>query len=232
MAHQEFLERLDNVIHERNMLSHPFYLMWNEGTLTREMLQNYAKQYYHQVHNFPTYVSATHANCDDITVRQMLLENLIEEEHGPDNHPELWLRFAESLGVSRTEVLGAKLLAHTKESIRILKDLARRENPAEGLAALYAYEVQIPDVAKTKIQGLAENYNLTSDDATIFFRVHEKADEIHSQVTRDALVRMCVTDEQKEAALDAAREAADAINLLLDGVYETYCCENAVALAR
>lgn len=225
MTDQEFLERLDGVIHERSMLSHPFYLMWNEGTLTFGMLQEYARQYYHQVHYFPTYVSATHANCDDMEVRQMLLENLIEEEHGPDNHPELWLRFAESLGLDRKEVQGAKLLRHTKESVRILKDLARRENPAEGIAALYAYESQIPEVAKTKIKGLAENYNLTSEDATIFFRVHETADEIHSQVTREALVRLCRTDEQKEAALDAAREAADAINLLLDGVYETYCCE-------
>lgn len=225
MTGQAFLEELDNVIKERSMLSHPFYLMWNEGTLTLDMLREYTKQYYHQVHHFPTYVSATHSNCDDMEVRQMLLENLIEEEHGPDNHPVLWLRFAESLGLSRKEVKEAKLLPHTKESVRILKDLARRENPAEGIAALYAYESQIPEVAKTKIKGLADNYNLTSDDATIFFRVHETADEIHSQVTRDALVRMCVTEDQMEAALDAVREAADAINLLLDGVYETYCCE-------
>lgn len=225
MTNEEFLKHLDEVINERGMLSHPFYLMWNEGTLTLPMLQEYAKQYYHQVFYFPTYVSATHANCEDMTVRQMLLENLLEEEQGPDNHPELWLRFAESLGVSRAEVKETKLLPHTRESVRILKELARRENPAEGLAALYAYEVQIPEVSKTKIKGLADNYNLTSDDATIFFRVHETADEIHSQVTREALVHLCVTEDQKEVAIDAAREAADAINLLLDGVYEMFCCD-------
>ena len=56
---------------------------------------------------------------------------------------------------------------------------------------------------------------------------HEHADEIHRTVTREALVRMCETDEQKQAALDAAREAADAFNLLLDGVYNTWCAEKA-----
>jgi pyrroloquinoline-quinone synthase len=38
---------------------------------------------------------------------------------------------------------------------------------------------------------------------------------------------MCESDDQKQAALDAAREAADAFNLLLDGVYNTWCVEKA-----
>lgn len=223
MTNHEFLEKLDAIVRERHLLSHPFYQKWTEGTLTLEMLQEYAKEYYHHVRAFPTYVSATHANCDDIEVRQMLLENLIEEEHGPENHPELWLRFAEALGVDRAQVTAAPLLRHTRESVSILKELAARKNCAEGLAALYAYESQFPEVSTTKIDGLKKFYNIDSEDGIKFFAIHEQADIIHSRVTREALVRMCTTDEQKEAALDAAREAADAFNLLLDGVYETYC---------
>lgn len=228
MTTEEFLRQLDEIISERHMLQHPFYQMWNEGTLTMEMLREYAKEYYHQVHYFPTYVSATHANCDDMVVRQMLLENLHEEEHGPDNHPELWVRFAESLGVTRDEIKNRKYLAHTRASVSILKELARRDNPAEGLAALYAYESQIPEISTTKIEGLKNNYNLDTKDALCFFEVHEHADEIHRTVTREALVRMCNNDAQKQAALDSAREAADAFNLLLDGVYNTWCAEKAV----
>ncbi len=227
MTTEEFLRQLDEIISERHMLQHPFYQMWNEGTLSKHMLREYALEYYHQVHNFPTYVSATHANCDDMVVRQMLLENLHEEEHGPDNHPELWVRFAESLGVTREQIKSRRYLAHTRASVSILKDLARRNNPAEGLAALYAYESQIPEISTTKIAGLKERYGLDTPDALTFFAVHEHADEIHRTVTREALVRMCQTDEQKQAALDAAREAADAFNLLLDGVYNTWCAEKA-----
>jgi pyrroloquinoline-quinone synthase len=223
MKSASFLESLDTVISERKMLEHPFYIMWNEGALTLDMLRQYAKEYYWQVYYFPTFVSATHANCDDMTVRQMLLENLIEEEHGPNNHPELWLRFAEALGVKREDVQNGKYLPTTKDSVRILRELAGRPNAAEGLAALYAYESQIPDVARTKIAGLQKFYDITSDDGLMFFTVHEEADVIHSRVTREALVRMCPTPESQRVALDAAREAADAINLLLDGVYETYC---------
>jgi pyrroloquinoline-quinone synthase len=218
-----FLQQLDAVIEERKMLAHPFYVAWNEGKLTLEMLREYAKQYYLQVRHFPTFVSATHANCDDMEVRQMLLENLIEEEHGPNNHPELWLRFADALGISREEMQGTKYLTTTREAIRISRELAGRPNVAEGLAALYAYESQIPAVATTKIEGLKKYYGIDSEDGLSFFTVHQHADEIHSRVTREALERLCLTDAQQQAVLDAAREAADANNLILDGVYEVYC---------
>ena len=174
MTEQQFLEQLNSILDQNHLLKHPFYQMWNEGKLDLAMLQEYAQEYYLQVHNFPTYVSATHAACDDIKIRQMLLENLIEEERGAANHPELWLRFAEGLGLDRNAVLDREHLEKTSESVRILKDLARSESPAKGLAALYAYEAQIPEVSTTKIAGLKEFYGIDSEAALCFFKVHEK----------------------------------------------------------
>ncbi len=226
MTSQEFLERLDSIVNERHMLQHPFYIMWNNGELSIEMLREYAHEYYLQVHNFPRYVSATHSNCDDFEVRQMLLENLVEEEQGPNNHPELWRRFADSLNIERAAITDRKYLQTTKDSVQILQELAGRKNAYEGIAALYAYESQIPEVSTTKIAGLKKHYNLDTKDALEFFEVHEHADEIHRTVTREALAKLCQTDEQKESALDSAREAADALNLLLDGVYENYCSKH------
>jgi pyrroloquinoline-quinone synthase len=50
-------------------------------------------------------------------------------------------------------VLDREHLEKTSESVRLLKDLARSESPVKGLAALYAYEAQIPEVSTTKIAG-------------------------------------------------------------------------------
>ncbi len=218
-----FLEALDAIIAERHMLQHPFYQLWNEGALTLPILREYAKEYYLHVHVFPTYVSATHARCHDLAIRQMLLENLIEEEHGPDNHPELWLRFAEALGVSREEMFSHRYLPQTRTAVELLRELAFRPNPAEGLAALYAYESQVPEVAAVKIEGLKRYYGITDERGLSFFTVHLHADEIHRAVVREALAQMCATDREQERALEAAREAADALNLLLDGIYSAYC---------
>lgn len=219
----DFLKRLDETVARRALLTHPFYQLWNEGNLSMEALREYAKQYYAHVRVFPRYVSAAHSACDDVRVRQLLLENLIDEDQGDKNHPELWMRFADGLGVNRDQVRGAALLEKTRESVDTMVRLTRSADFRDGLAALYAYESQVPMVAKTKREGLAKFYQVDDARAVEFFAVHEEADIVHSQVERDLLVEHCRTDEQQERAIVAADEAARALWHFLDGVYEAYC---------
>src|SRR5206468_12285534 len=98
------VEHLDAWIASRHLLAYPFSLRWTAGTLTRDELQEYARQYWHYALAFPTFVSGIHAHTDDLALRQSLLENLIEEERGPENHPELWLRFCAAVGLNRDDV--------------------------------------------------------------------------------------------------------------------------------
>ncbi len=218
----DFAACLDRAINERAMLAHPFYQLWSEGKLDLNVLREYAKQYYAHVKAFPTYVSATHSHCDDVAIRQMLLDNLIEEERGEENHPELWLRFAEGLGVSREEVKTAELLPSTVESVKQLKALTQSDDYRCGVAALYAYESQIPEVAQTKRKGLAEYYGIKDSRAVSFFTVHESADEWHRQTERDLLAETCDSEEAREAVIAAAGNAAQALWHFLSGVQEAF----------
>jgi len=223
-----FLRKLDETIAKHSMLDHPFYQMWNDGKLSKETLQEYVKQYYAHVRYFPRYVSATHAACDDIRARQLLLENLVEEDQGESNHPELWMRFADGMEVERDHVRNAALLDKTRESVETLVGLTRSEDFRDGLAALYAYESQIPAVAKTKREGLAKHFGLDDDRAVSFFTVHEEADIIHSAVERDLIAKHCETAEDQQRVLAAAATSAKALWHFLDGVYEAYVGEDCV----
>ena len=100
----QLIPSLDEQIANKRLLDHPFYQRWSAGTLSAEELREYARQYYHYALAFPTFISAMHAQCDDLPTRQLLLENLVDEERGSENHPELWLRFCEALGLDRGEV--------------------------------------------------------------------------------------------------------------------------------
>src|SRR4030095_7692988 len=102
--HQNYLDQIDKDIAAKHLLKHPFYLAWTRGELSREALADYARQYYKHVAAFPTYLSAIHAKCDDQSTRKELLSNLIDEEAGSPNHPQLWLNFTEALGVSDVAV--------------------------------------------------------------------------------------------------------------------------------
>ena len=49
-----------------------------------------------------------------------------------------------------------------------------RASYAEGLASLYTYERQIPEIAETKIRGLKNHYGVSSKEGLEFFEVHKK----------------------------------------------------------
>jgi pyrroloquinoline-quinone synthase len=209
---------IDAAIEERSMLSHPFYQAWEEGALTREALAAYARQYFHHVEAFPRAVSAVHANCPDAAGRRLLAENLAEEEglgEGKDTHAALWLGFAAALGADEDDVRAVALNAETQELIDTFRRLSRRSY-ASGIAALYAYECQLPAIAKTKIKGLVERYDVHEPRALKFFEVHEVADIEHSDVCRELLDAL--PKSQREEAHAAACELADALRLFLTGM--------------
>jgi pyrroloquinoline-quinone synthase len=218
----QFETNLREAVMEYSMLKHPFYVAWTEGKLSKAVLAEYAKQYYAHVRAFPAYVSGVHSHCDDISTRQQLLENLIEEERGEENHPELWLRFAEGLGVARDDVRAAELLPSTLESVDRLKWLTQSKDYREGLAALLAYESQIPEVAKTKREGLKDFYGIADERAVSFFRVHESIDVLHQQVEMQLLTDSCRQPAEKDRAIAAARASAKALWNFLDGVNAEY----------
>ena len=92
-----FQEEVRSSIEDRHLLRHPFYVAWSKGELSLEQLRQYAGQYMHHVLAEPTYLGAVHSNTphfasdgkSDLSMRQAILQNLIDEEFGPENHPAL-----------------------------------------------------------------------------------------------------------------------------------------------
>src|SRR5438552_18395895 len=100
----QYLDKIDNDIAVKHLLKHPFYLAWTRGELSKDALTDYARQYYHHVAAFPTYLSAVHANCDDQATRKPWLGNLLDEGAGSPNQPERWKKFADGLGIDDAEL--------------------------------------------------------------------------------------------------------------------------------
>ena len=68
--------RIQAVLDARSMLNHMFYQAWTAGTLPRERMQAYARQYYHFEAAFPRLLSAIHTRTESPAIRQMLIDNL------------------------------------------------------------------------------------------------------------------------------------------------------------
>jgi pyrroloquinoline-quinone synthase len=216
-------DRIDAIIADTSIVKHPFYTRWQAGELTLDELKGYTCQYYNHVLAFPKYVSGTHANCDNLADRQELLENLREEEEGPNNHPELWLKFGEALGLDRTDMTDATPLPETTAIDETFRRITKDSPFIAGIAALYAYESQVPEVAGTKMEGLKKYYGVNSPDGLRFFVVHHSLDVEHSRVTRNMVARYAEnTPRAEETATKAVEEACDALWGFLDGCYREY----------
>ena len=196
-----FSKKLNKKLDQYHLLNHPFYKSWNEGKLTREIIKDYAEQYYQHVKAFPRYISATHSICEDIEKRKILLENLQDEENPNADHPKLWKNFALAMGADPDKIENVKREWFTNDMIENFFHQARKSY-AEGLASLYTYERQIPEIAETKIRGLKNFYGVTSKEGLEFFEAHKAADVIHRKECEKLLDAL--TEEEKDKAEKAS----------------------------
>ena len=98
------------------------------------------------------------------------------------------------------------------------RGVAQNGSPEEAFAAFYAYESQVPRVAKEKARGLQEMYG--ADQKTYgYFTFHTTADVHHSNVWREQLSEhLEANPEMAERALASAEAAAKALWTALDGI--------------
>lgn len=215
-----FKKKIIETIEHRNILKHPFYVKWSEGKLTIDELRQYARQYYKWVENFPMLVSAVHSNCRDDKVRKLLMENLADEEGFKSDikpHPILWLNFCSALGLHAEPVRQATAIKETQEMVSGFYDYCRSSDYRIGVAALLAYEYQIPEVSRAKIEGLKRFYNIDSNRALEFFTVHEEADVHHREAEMNILLENC-SEEETGKFLEVIDKAAGLYWQMLDGL--------------
>ena len=218
-----FIDKIDDLIDRHHLLNHSFYKAWNKGELPKETIREYAAQYFQHVSMFPRYLSSIHSNCDQIKTRQLLLENLNEEEKGKENHPELWMRFAEGMGNTRDIVNETNPIKETKELVETFTKLSKSEKYHVGLAALYCYESMQPEISETKKDGLQKFYGIKDEDTLKFFTVHMHADKWHRKVVRNIIKKVANSKSKHEEITNSVETALGALNNFLTGMERVYC---------
>jgi pyrroloquinoline-quinone synthase len=195
---RELLEReLTAVVAHRRLLDHPFYRRWERGELEDTEIAAYAAQYRHLEAALPGLLRDVAASMEPGAGRDAVLGTLADEA-GPPSHLELFDAFATALDAPADPPAPATAA---------LLEVQRRRvagGPATGLAALLAYELQVPEVAASKAEGLRAHHGLDAR-ATRFWDLHAGLDVEHAAWSLDALAGL---PGDPAPALEAAREAA------------------------
>ena len=207
------IKRIDELIEERSLLKHPFYQMWSDGKLSLDSLNGYSKEYFQLVKAVPSFMTPLIEKAPD-GLKSELTFNQEEEIQ----HIKPWMKFAVELGVDEEELEKYEGQPKTREAVSQLSSLMNSFE--SGSCAMYAFEKEIPKISQIKLEGLAEFYGISTEEATEYFKLHTEADIRHTASWRKALED---ASSNNEDLIQIAEKSISAQNLLLDSCYETYC---------
>jgi len=205
-----FQDELNKKLEHYSLLKHPFYQQWSAGTLSKDALCGYVKEYFHLVKAVPGMVEKIYQTCPTLELKM----NLEEEK----THIGLWENFAEGLGVSKKELHEYTPSDNTIEAVNRMTSLM--SDPIEGSAAMFAYESDIPKISRSKIDGLKQFYGVSDFSTLEYFTEHEVADVEHVKVWKAMMANFSANQEEK--ALNSAEESLKAQNAVLDSVCTRY----------
>ena len=226
-----FQTELEARIARYDLLTHPFYRAWSAGKLAPEHLRAYALEYFHHVAAFPTFLSALHSRLADGGLRRAVLRNLAEEEVEGRAHSDMWLDFAEGVGLSPDRVRRSQPGPGVRNLIQLFRNSASNDTPSEVLSALYAYESQVPAVSGEKARALFRFYGANAHTCG-YFALHTYSDALHAQVWRDQLLHLISANcRLAEPALDAAGRAASWLWQALDASHAYRLSERSMLVA-
>ena len=215
MTTQDLARRLDDATADKRLLEHPFYRAWAAGTLSKDDLAFYSTQYWRQVEAFPGYLESIAERMEPGDGRNAINDNLADERD--DDHPGLWVRFAETLGADRSQLDETPAEPETKGCVDSFTEAAKGASLPFALGMLYAYESQTPEVATTKIEGLRDHYGVEGAGVE-YFKLHAELDVEHSSELVATIAEVAPTGAAHAEAEAGARAGAEAIYGLLDGV--------------
>jgi pyrroloquinoline-quinone synthase len=209
------IDKINAEIEKDSLLKHKFYQMWQEGKLTLDQLSGYSKEYFQLVKNVPSFVE----NVLDKNPNKRydkLIESILAEEK---EHVEPWIRFAASLDVSSEELQQYPGESLTRKAVSDLSVISK-SSFEEGVAALYAFEKELPKISETKSKGLRQFYNKFDDDSHRYFDIHKEADIYHAKIWENILNEF--SEDMHEKIMDAVKISLAAQNDLLDSVHDKY----------
>lgn len=173
------------------------------GTVTREQLRGWACQDSHYRRAVPRLSTVRYLRCTDPEFQRKLGEVMSEEseggQYGNAGHYQLFLRFANSIGLTEEEVWNSRMQAGTAAHIYWAELIAWTLPWFVAMSAQLAGEGQAPPAVMMMNDGLQKHYGLSAEDAA-FFSVHGEADEDHGSLVEDIIATYIVTPELQDQA--------------------------------
>jgi len=187
-------QELDTKVGNWALINSRFYNAWNEGKLKRSALMHYAAEY-------GSFIQMLPKGWQTLNDAETVTEEI--------EHAELWDVFAQAMD---TEVTSPS----TQEVAGLIETTDKLfSSPVTAMGAMYAFEVQQPETAESKLDGLRKYYPV-SGEAEEYFKVHA----VNHHESEKLLASIAELPEVDQAeAVEACEEMSKALWDALEGIY-------------
>ncbi|WP_404369146.1 pyrroloquinoline-quinone synthase PqqC [Marinobacter sp.] len=205
-------------------IHHPYHKAMYGGQCTPEQIRGWvANRYYYQI-SIPRKDAAIMANCPDASVRRQWLQRVLDHDgHGEDEGGiEAWLALAESVGLSREEVIDQR---HVLPGVRFAVDayiaFARRASWQEAACSSLT-ELFAPEIHQSRLDSWPAHYPWIESGGYAYFRkrlAEARRDVEHGlSITLDSFV----TAQEQARALEILQFKLDILWSMLDALAMAY----------
>lgn len=203
MSSAEFVRRLKEDISKspKQRVNHPFVSAVCEGKATMEQIRRWALQDYQFRRAVPRIAMLRYLACSDPEIATRMFEVVEEETRGllpgSAGHADMFVEFAESIGIARKELESAELRPATAAHLYYAELIIHTLPWFVMMAAQIGAEGTFPPAAAALGKGFIKQYGM-SPQSVRFFTVHEEADEEHGKLAEDIALRYIVSPQLQQ----------------------------------
>ncbi len=210
------LAELDAIVQSpaRNRREHPVVLGIESGELSREQIAGWVYQITCWANPSNIIIGQLYARAPDDDLRQLLLENLMEEEHGSASgaggHVTLFEQTLDELGWDADRRAREEVKQETWAFAHWLEIVMSQRPFAEGIAAVsFAAERTNPFCFARVETGLRENYGI-SEQGLQSIAVHAShVEQEHGSLGPDSFARYATTAKDQNAVRFSVAHTCD-----------------------
>ena len=204
----EFVTALLQEVETHPALNHEYLKRLSTGELPNidAVLRDYAFNYSFYSDKFVEYLDAVIAGMKNENHKELIRENLLEEEGDPmavelkdKPHVEIFADFKTRIGVNDQYLASNEICDTVRFWSETFMSCCKNERNGCGLGAIgIATEFIVPEIYQHFIDAI-EQHSTFDDDASLFFRLHVDCDDGHGEDLVNVIKDVAVEPSEREA---------------------------------
>lgn len=231
IATQDLVKQLMDMVEREHIMNHPFVDRFKNGTITKEQLKGFARQFYFvgpKPNPRPHCAVYAHApedeDIDRLYFDEVLLEEATGKESGTSHHLIPYFTFCEALGISKEELKATDPLPETQAMNYWRFYHPMQGNWLEGIVGICFIEAASSRRNDIILESLIRDFGFKKGSPELtYWETHaSEIEEGHGDIGPVVINKYATTEFMQERVWQAVRSSIDLQWLAFDGVYRCF----------